>query len=85
MRAEALVDTATSARSEVAAADAAAVPRTRAGLDSGTLLSLLAANAQSHGSTIAMRERDRGIWREFTWKDVLSEVVALAAALDAMG
>jgi long-chain acyl-CoA synthetase len=85
MPAEALMDTATSTRPEFAAADPGAVPRTHAGLGSGTLLSLLAANAHSYGGTIAMRERDRGIWREFTWKDVLSEVVALAAALDAMG
>ena len=85
MRAEALAENATCARPEFAAADSKAVPRTHAGRDAGTLLSLLAANAQSHGSAIAMRERDRGIWREFTWKHVLSEVVAFAAALDAMG
>jgi long-chain acyl-CoA synthetase len=82
MRPDALVDSAASAR---AARDSEAVPRTAAGLDGGTLISLLAANAGSHGSAVAMRERDRGIWREFTWKDVLSEVVALAAALDTMG
>lgn len=73
------------ARVEVTADDPAAVPRANAGLDSGTLVSLLAQNARTHGSTIAVRERDRGIWREFTWKDVLSEVLAFAAALDAMG
>jgi long-chain acyl-CoA synthetase len=82
MRPDALVDSAASAR---AARDSEAVPRTAAGLDGGTLISLLAANARSHGSAVAMRERDRGIWREFTWKDMLSEVVALAAALDTMG
>jgi long-chain acyl-CoA synthetase len=65
--------------------DSAAVPRIYAGRDTGTLLSLLATNAQSHGSGVAIRERDRGIWREFTWKEMLSEVVAVAAALDAMG
>jgi len=65
--------------------DPAAVPRENAGLDSGTLVSLLAANAKTHGSGIAMRERDRGIWREFTWEAMLSEVLAFAAALDAMG
>jgi len=65
--------------------DPQAVPRIHAGHDSGTLLTLLAANAAAHGKAVAIRERDRGIWREFTWKDTLSEVVALAAALDAMG
>src|SRR5690606_29043846 len=65
--------------------DPGAVPREHAGLDGGTLISLLAENARTHGSSIAVRERDRGIWREFTWSDVLSEVLAFAAAVDAMG
>lgn len=66
-------------------ADPQAVPRRQAGLDGSTLLTLLAANAEAHGQAVAMRERDRGIWREFTWSDVLGEVLAFAAALDAMG
>jgi len=70
---------------EVPAHDPGAVPRVNAGLDSGTLITLLAENARTHGSTVAMRERDRGIWQEFTWDDVLSEVLAFAAALDEMG
>jgi long-chain acyl-CoA synthetase len=85
MRPEALIDRAASARRERTAQDPEAVPRAHAGLDSGTLISLLAANARSHGSAVAMRERDRGIWRELTWKEMLTEVVALAAALDAIG
>ena len=85
MRPEALVDRGASGGREGAPVDAAAVPRTHAGRDGGTLISLLATNARSHGSAVAMRERDRGIWREFTWKQMLSEVVALAAALDTMG
>jgi long-chain acyl-CoA synthetase len=80
-----LANRAAAGRLETPASDPDAAPRERAGLDAGTLLSLLAANAQSHGNAIAMRERDQGIWREFTWTDMLSEVVALAAALDAMG
>ncbi|HEX5599397.1 MAG TPA: AMP-binding protein, partial [Hyphomicrobiaceae bacterium] len=70
---------------DLATDDPGAVPRENVGLDSGTLISLLAKNAQTHGSSVAMRERDRGIWREFTWSDVLSEVLAFAAALDAHG
>jgi long-chain acyl-CoA synthetase len=85
MQLERLADAATTTRLDAPAPDAGAVPRTHAGLDSGTLISLLAANARSHGSAIAIRERDRGIWRELTWRDVLAEVVALAAALDGMG
>jgi long-chain acyl-CoA synthetase len=73
----------TSAR--FASRDPAAVPRLEAGLDAGTLVSRLAANAAEHGSTVAVRERDRGIWREFTWQGVLDEVLAFAAALDDMG
>ena len=67
------------------AVDPGAVPRMGAGLDGGTLMSLLAANAASHGATAAIRERDRGIWREFTWNDVLEQVLCLAAALDGIG
>lgn len=65
--------------------DPRAVPRLHAGIDGGTLLTLLAGNAAAHGKTVAMRERDRGVWREFTWEDVLREVLSFAAALDAMG
>jgi long-chain acyl-CoA synthetase len=66
-------------------ADPAAVPRVASGQDAGTLISLLAANARTHGATIAMRERDRGVWREFTWVAMLGEVLAFAAWLDAKG
>jgi long-chain acyl-CoA synthetase len=85
MRPSRLANRAAAGRLETPASDPDKVPRERAGLDAGTLLSLLAANAQSHGNAIAMRERDQGIWREFTWTDMLSEVLALASALDAMG
>lgn len=70
-------------RTAVDVADPAAVPRTEAGQDAGTLISLLAANARTHGATVAMRERDRGVWREFTWSQMLQEVLAFAAWLDA--
>jgi long-chain acyl-CoA synthetase len=70
---------------EAAQIDPQAVPRVHAGLDAGTLLTLLAANAANHGKTVAMRERDRGIWREFTWSDMLGQVLSFAAALDGMG
>jgi long-chain acyl-CoA synthetase len=70
---------------EAAEVDRQAVPRVLAGLKGGTLLTLLAGNAAAHGKSVAMRERDRGIWREFTWSDMLAEVLAFAAALDGMG
>ncbi len=65
--------------------DAGAVPRREAGLDGGTLLSLLAANAKGFPRGIAMRERDRGIWREFSWSQMLDQVLAFAAWLDEAG
>ena len=61
------------------------VPRATAGMQSGTLVALLAANAQLHGDEIAIRERDRGIWIEYSWKRYLDNALACAAAVDAMG
>lgn len=49
------------------------------------LLALLAANASSHPAEIAMRERDRGIWREYTWQDYHDTVLAFAAGLESLG
>ena len=62
------------ARAEVAAAG-----------DAGTLLAQLARNAAEHGASIAMRERDLGIWQEYTWQDYLDQVLAFAAGLEALG
>ncbi|HLQ85218.1 MAG TPA: hypothetical protein VK110_03620, partial [Salinisphaeraceae bacterium] len=42
------------------------------------LLAVLAANARDHGRDIAMRERDRGIWQEYSWQDFLDNVLAAA-------
>ena len=77
-------DTAVRAPVPVAAAGAGPVPRASAGLDGGTLVSLLAANAQAHAREVAIRERDRGIWIETTWADFLDSALASAAALDAL-
>ncbi|MQM39188.1 Long-chain-fatty-acid--CoA ligase FadD15 [wastewater metagenome] len=49
------------------------------------LLSLLAQNARDHGDRIAMRERDQGIWQEYTWNDYLSQVTGFAAGLEQLG
>ena len=68
-----------------AAADPGAVPRKQAGLDGDTLITLLARNAAEHGAEVAMRERDRGIWIEYTWSQVLEGALAFAAAVDALG
>ena len=33
----------------------------------------------------AVRERDRGVWQERNWAETFAEVMALAAALEALG
>ncbi len=50
-----------------------------------TLISLLARNAKQVPSRIAVREREFGIWREYSWAAYLQEVTALAAGLEALG
>ena len=50
-----------------------------------TLLTLLAKNATEHAGEIALRERDLGIWQEYTWRNYLDQVLALAAGLEALG
>ena len=50
-----------------------------------TLLTLLAKNATEHAGEIALRERDFGIWQEYTWRNYLDQVLALAAGLEALG
>ena len=49
------------------------------------LINLLRHNAREHGDEIAMREREYGIWQEYTWKDYLDRVLCFAAGLDALG
>ena len=50
-----------------------------------TLIRLALRNAAEAPSTIAMREKDRGIWKELTWAAYADQVLALAAGLDALG
>ena len=50
-----------------------------------TLISLLARNAKEAPSRVAIREREFGIWREYSWTAYLREVTALAAGLEALG
>ncbi|MEE3156222.1 MAG: AMP-binding protein, partial [Pseudomonadota bacterium] len=46
---------------------------------------LLLHNAATRGTRPAIREKDFGIWQNWTWADVLSEVRALACGLAALG
>ena len=50
-----------------------------------TLIAALVANARDHGSSIAFRERDYGIWQETSWQEALGRVLAVAAGLEALG
>ncbi len=46
---------------------------------------LLRLNAQEHGGEIALREKDFGLWRPFTWNDYQSRVRDLALGLVDLG
>jgi long-chain acyl-CoA synthetase len=50
-----------------------------------TLIDLLMFNARAHGKEIAMREKQRGIWKETTWAEYAEEILRFAAALDGLG
>ena len=50
-----------------------------------TLLNHLARNAREVPDRVAMRERDHGIWQEYTWADYLERVLAFAAGLEPYG
>ncbi len=53
--------------------------------DGDTLIAALNENARTHGKTVAIRERDRGIWQEWTWEDYRDRVLAQAAGFEAAG
>ncbi len=50
-----------------------------------TLVAALARNAAEFGNRVAFRERRYGVWQEQTWREVLEEVAAIAAGLEARG
>ena len=52
---------------------------------SETLGALLARNASRYGADIAVREKERGIWKETTWADYTEEVLECAAGLEQLG
>lgn len=54
-------------------------------LTATTLVGALAQNAAAFPSRIAFRERDYGIWQEYTWTQVRDRVVALAAGFEELG
>lgn len=50
-----------------------------------TLVRLLAANAKAEPDLVAIREKDRGIWQETSWREVHRTVIACAAGLQELG
>ncbi len=53
--------------------------------DENTFPKLLRANARMRGSRPAMRHKDRGYWRTWSWADVYENVLALAYAFETLG
>ncbi len=53
--------------------------------DTATIPGLLARNARQWPDRVAMREKDLGIWHEYTWADYLNETLAFAAGIEALG
>ncbi len=52
---------------------------------SSTLPQFLVRNAREHPGDPALREKDRGIWREWTWADYLAHVRAITLGLERLG
>ncbi|SHI90606.1 long-chain acyl-CoA synthetase [Roseomonas rosea] len=50
-----------------------------------TLPRLLRRNARAHGAEVALREKDLGIWRAFTWAEYEARTRAIALGLQACG
>lgn len=49
------------------------------------LISALANNARNYPQQVAMRERDHGIWQEYSWSEYLEQVLCFAAGLEVQG
>ena len=49
------------------------------------IIARLARNAAEYPDDVAMRERDWGIWQEYTWSDYLRAVIEFAAGLEGRG
>ena len=50
-----------------------------------TLPGLMLRNAQVRPAKPAIREKDLGIWRTYTWADYAEEVTSFAQGLDKLG
>lgn len=59
-------------------------PRTADG-SPATLVAAVARNAAEEPRRIGFRERDFGVWQEWSWERALGEILALAAGLEELG
>jgi long-chain acyl-CoA synthetase len=50
-----------------------------------TLIRLLACNAEAFPDRVAMREKNKGIWQETSWRELLEIVLRCAAGLETLG
>jgi long-chain acyl-CoA synthetase len=50
-----------------------------------TLPQILKLRAEAHGDALALREKDRGLWRRTTWKSYFEKARAFAIGLHAIG
>ncbi|HKX18612.1 MAG TPA: AMP-binding protein, partial [bacterium] len=50
-----------------------------------TLPALLLAHAEDHGTRVAMREKEYGIWQPYTWAQCVDRVHALAIGFARLG
>ncbi|MCX5914274.1 MAG: AMP-binding protein, partial [Deltaproteobacteria bacterium] len=60
-------------------------PSPSASRDAGSIIAMLARNAAQWPNRLAMREKDLGIWEEYTWADYLHEVLSFAAGMESLG
>src|ERR1700677_1348617 len=50
-----------------------------------TLIRVMARNAEVFPDRVAMREKNKGIWKETTWRELLDSVISCAAGLESLG
>ena len=60
-------------------------PFVPAAASSDTLPGLMLRHAAATPDAVAMREKDRGIWQELTWRQAADQMLAAAAGLEALG
>src|ERR1700683_2168193 len=50
-----------------------------------TLIRVLARNAEAFPDRVAMREKNKGIWQETSWRELLEIVLRCAAGFETLG